>query len=331
MNSVQSTDSVVTVDLDTMDHSDGRSVGCERLCLEALEDLQLGSILSELGMSELDTRRALALVAANMIHPVSERETGRWMKNNSGLPELLMLSRPRDLECKTLYRIGDCLWKRQADIEKHLFRRERDLLNIPATIVFYDLTNTHCTGQHDDQGLRRFGRSKQRRSDCPLVILALVLDEMGFPRSSEILPGNVGEAKMLESALESLEEVHGCRDPNNRSTVVMDAGIATDDNFQLLKEKGYDWICISRGVRTAPPDRAPDSTLRTQAKHLVEAWRISDEDADELKLYARSEGRRQTEVSILARRRRKLEAELQLFVSALEHCLTGRFLDILGR
>ena len=134
---------------------------------------------------------------------------------------------------------------------------------------------------------------------------------MGFPRSSEILPGNVGEAKTLEAALESLEEVHGCRDPNNRPTVVMDAGIATDDNLRLLKEKGYDWICISRGVRKTPPDRAPDSTLRTMAKHLVEAWRISDEDADGLKLYARSEGRRQTEASILARRRSKLEAELQ--------------------
>ena len=174
-----------------------------------------------------------------------------------------------------------------------------------------ELKTRFCTDRHDDQGLRRFGRSKQRRYDCPLVTLTLVLDEMGFPRSSEILPGNVGDAKPLESALESLEEVHGCRDPNNRPTVVMDAGIATDDNLQLLKEKGNDWICISRGVRKAPPNRAPDSTLRTQAKHLVEAWRISDEDANELKLYARTEGRRQTEASILARRRSKLEAELQ--------------------
>ena len=284
-----------------MDHSDGRSVECERLCLQALEELQPGSVLSELGMSELDTRRALALVATKMIHPPSERETSRWRNKSSSLPELLELTRPRDLERKTLYRIGDCLWKRQAEIEKHLFRRERDLLNIPASIVFYDLTNSHYTGQHGDQGLRRFGRSKQHRSDCPLVTLALVLDEMGFPRSSEILPGNVGEARTLEAELESLEEVHGCRDPNNRPTIVMDSGIATDDNLQLLKEKGYDWICISGGVRKAPPNRAPDSTLRTQAKHLVEAWRISDEDADELKLYVRSEGRRQTEASILAR------------------------------
>ena len=130
-------------------------------------------------------------------------------KDNSSLPELPGLTRSRDLERKTLYRIGDCLWKRQAEIEKHLFRRERDLLNIPATIVFYDLSNTHCTGQHHDQGLRRFGRSKQRRNDCPLVTPALVLDEKGFPRSSEVLPGNVGEAKTLEAALKNLEEVHG--------------------------------------------------------------------------------------------------------------------------
>ena len=69
------TGSVVTVDLDTMKHTDVRSVGCERQCLQALEDLQLGRILDELGMSEPDTRRALALVAAKMIHPASERET----------------------------------------------------------------------------------------------------------------------------------------------------------------------------------------------------------------------------------------------------------------
>ena len=91
------TGSVVTVDLDIMKHTDVRSVGCERLCLQAL-DLQLSRTLEELGMSELDTRRALALVAAKMIHPASERETSRWIKDNSSLPEFLGLTRSRDLE-----------------------------------------------------------------------------------------------------------------------------------------------------------------------------------------------------------------------------------------
>ena len=140
------TESVVSVDLDSLKNKNGRLVGYERLCLQALEELQLGRILGELSMSELDTRRAPAPIAAKMFHPVSERETSRWMKNNNSLPELPGLTMPRDLKRKMLYRIGDCLWKRQAEIEKkHLFRRERDLLNIPATIVFYDLTSTDCS------------------------------------------------------------------------------------------------------------------------------------------------------------------------------------------
>ena len=136
LNSDQSTtDPAGLVDPKTIVHSDGRSVGCTRLCLQALEELKLGRILGELGMSELDTRRALALVAAKMFHPASEREIRRWKKNSSSLPELLTLTKYRDLERKTRYRIGDCLWKRQAEVEKHLFRRERDLLNIPAIIA----------------------------------------------------------------------------------------------------------------------------------------------------------------------------------------------------
>ena len=46
----------------------------------------------------------------------------------------------------------------------------------------------------------------------------------------------------------------------------MDAGIATDDNLKFLKKNGYDWICISKKAREAPPDRASDSTLHTKEK-----------------------------------------------------------------
>ena len=157
------------------------------------------------------------------------------MKDNSSLPELMGLTRSRDLVRKTLYWIGDCLWKRKADIETALFRRECDLLNVPTTIVFYDLSSAYCTSQHDDPGLRRFGRSKQRRHHCPLVTLALVLDGVRFPHSSAILPGNMREVKTLEAALAGLERVHGCGDPDNRPTVVMNAGIASDDTLLWLQ------------------------------------------------------------------------------------------------
>ena len=312
LNSDQSTtDSVVTVNLASLNISDARSVGCERLCLQALEEMQLGRIFGELGMSELDTQRALALVAAKMIYPASEQETSRWIKNDSSLPELLGLTGSRDLEPKAFCEASDFLWRRQAEFERHLFRREPGMLNIPSMIVFHDLSSTYRMLLDDDQGFRHFGRRKQRRNDFPLVGLALLLDETGFPRSSAILPGKVGDVETLEAALESIEEVHGCNDPNNRPTVVMDAGIATEENLQLLKENGYGWICISGKLQKVSPDIAPGGAPPTKTKHPGEAWWISDENTEELKLYVRSEGRRQTDALILARQRSKLEAELQ--------------------
>ncbi len=97
-----------------------------------------------------------------MIHPASERE--RWLRDDSAAAELL------DLEGKarkTLYRIGDL--RHRAAIQKELFNRERALLDIPDTIAFYDLTNVH--GRADGK-LPRFGRSKQKRNDCPTLALA---------------------------------------------------------------------------------------------------------------------------------------------------------------
>ena len=72
----------------------------------------------------------------------------------------------KSLTLSKLYRIGDLLWRHRAALEEALCARERDLFGIPDTIVFFDLTNTHMTGR-PSSALARFGRSKQRRDDCP--------------------------------------------------------------------------------------------------------------------------------------------------------------------
>ena len=172
---------VATVDLDSLAHENPRSVGCERLCLKALDDLGFADILYGLDIKGRDGRIASALIVARMVHPASERETSRWLRRDSATAELLGLEGDRKaLSRKTLYRIGDLLWRHRADIQKELFSRERSLLDIPDTIAFYDLTNVHYHG-HMHGELPRFGRSKQKRDDCLLVTLALALDGAGFP------------------------------------------------------------------------------------------------------------------------------------------------------
>ena len=299
---------IATVDLDTLEHENPRTVGCERLCLKALGDLGFAEILHDLGIKGREGRIATALVVARMVHPASERETSRWLRRDSAAAELLELEGDRKaLRRKTLYRIGDLLWRHRAEIQRELFNRERSLLDIPDTIAFYDLTNVHYHG-HTHGELPRFGRSKQKRDDCPLVTLALALDGAGFPRSCEILPGNVSEPGTLDDALARLGAVCGGTAP--KPTVVMDAGIASKENIVWLGEQGYDWIAVSRGARPAPPEGGPEALLITSAHHEVRAWRLAAVNG-EARLYVVSEGKKKAETSIQRLKRNRFEAALE--------------------
>ena len=298
---------VATVDLDSLAHENPRSVGCERLCLKALDDLGFADILRDLEITGRDGRIATALIVARMVHPASERETSRWLRRDSATAELLGLEDDRKaLARRTLYRIGDLLWRHRAEIQRELFTREHALLDIPDTIAFFDLTNVHYFG-HMHGELPRFGRSKQKRDDCLLVTLALALDGAGFPRSCEILPGNVSEPGTLEDALARLEAV--CAGAAPKPTVVMDAGIATDENITWLGEQGYEWIAVSRGARPAPPEGGPEARLITSARHEVRAWRLGTENG-EARLYVVSDGKKKAETSMLDLKRTRFEAAL---------------------
>ena len=297
-------DAIATVDLDTLGHEDARSVGCERLCLHALEELGLPSLLRKLGVSERDTRIALALVIAKMAHPSSEREALRWLQDDSAIRELLSPDQSPVLSLSKLYRTNDLLWRHREALESGLFRQERQLLGLADTLVFHDLSNAYYTGRAHG-ALLRFGRSRQKRNDCPLVTLALLLDESGFPRSCEMLPGNVSEPATLEAALRRLE----LRCNDKKPTVIMDAGIASEENITWLAKQGYDWLCVSREAKPAPPEGEADLTVTTQAQHQVQAWNL-DNGHDEARLYVVSEGKKLTGEFILTAHRQKIETAL---------------------
>ena len=150
----------VSVRLDTLDHDNSRSVGAERLCLHALDQLRFPALLRQAGASARDASIATALVLARMLHPSSEREAHRWLRDSSTTLELLGLDHSTGVSLNKLYRICDLLWKQREALQSGLFARERELLDLPETIVFYDLSNTHYTGR-ENATLRLFGRSKQ--------------------------------------------------------------------------------------------------------------------------------------------------------------------------
>ncbi|MCY4461190.1 MAG: hypothetical protein OXC26_12480, partial [Albidovulum sp.] len=145
------------VDLDSLDHEDSRSVGGERICLKALEDLRLRDILLDCGFSDRDARIACAVVVARMLHPASERDTSRWLRETSATAEILGIgSDDRALSRRTLYRISDRILSASESLQAALFKREHELLQIPETVVFYDLSNVHFHGAAGGE-LKRYG------------------------------------------------------------------------------------------------------------------------------------------------------------------------------
>ncbi|MYG04269.1 MAG: hypothetical protein F4173_18900 [Acidobacteriia bacterium] len=113
------------------------------------------------------------------------------------------------------------------------------------------MTNAHYHGR--PRADLQHGRSKQKRSDCPLVTLALTLDAAGFPCRSEILPGNVSEPATLAEAISRLVRLLG---DGPRPTVVMDAGLSTAETiaWRLHTADGESELCLWSAERQAKDD-----------------------------------------------------------------------------
>ena len=252
---------------DELRHESIRTVGGERVGLQALEYLGFMDLLRTLGFSETRVRIAAALVVGRMMSPGSEAHTYNWMLERSSVLELLDLEAPCP---NSLYRVGDQLYAHREELMQGLFDQSRQLFGFAESILFYDLTNVYYHGKVRGE-LMRHGR--QKRSDCPLVTLALALDASGFPLRAEVFKGNVSEPKTLKSALAHLN--------GRKVTVIMDAGLTTAANLAWLKAQKLDWICVERTQKPPVPTSKPDDELTTRAHTVVKAWILKDDEEEE--------------------------------------------------
>ena len=273
-----------TVDVESLELERPRTVGVEHVGLWAMERLGLGRLLEGLGFNGRQRAVAVGSIIGRMGQPGSERASWRWLCERSGLGELLEV----DFEAMSLmrlYRVSDALMAHREAIEKHLFEQVTELFGLGHTVTLYDLTNTFFEGEAADQPKAQRGHSKEKRSDCALLTLGLVLDGSGFVRRSEVFAGRVDEDKTLEPMLKAL---HAPAD----ALVVMDAGIATEDNVAWLRDNGYRYLVVSRQrTRRFDPERA----IETRSHHKVHLHKVVDEDRGEVRLYCYSEERAKKE------------------------------------
>ncbi len=299
------------VDLDRVEVVRPRSVGAEYVALEALRRLSLDVKLAELGFNRHQLSAAIGVIVGRMVRPGSELATHQWLQQRSGLGELLDYDF-EDLDLNRFYRIAERLLAHHATLEGFLYRQECDLFSLSETITLYDLTNTFFEGTARRHSKAKHGHSKEKRSDCPLVTLALVLDASGFPKRSEVFAGNVSEPETLEKMLQRLAPAPGTLAP----TVVMDAGIATEENLVWLRERGYRYLVVSR-ERHQQFDPEQATTIREEGATRIRVQRVLDETAAEVRLYCHSSAREGKERGIIERFSTRLEADLNFLAEGL--------------
>jgi len=297
------------VDIDSVQSSDLRSVGVEHLAYDALQSLQLDSKLASLGLNASEVSAAIGTIIGRMAAPGSERSTHRWLQQESALGDLIDTDF-NNCSLSRMYRVSDRLLDHRDALEAHLFERERELFNLDCTITLYDLTNTFFEGSCQSNELAARGRSKEKRSDCPLVTLALVLDSSGFPRSSKMFAGNAGEAATLEEMVKAL--THHETNP----LIVMDAGIATEANLAWLKEKGWRYLVVSR-KRHIEWDEEKASLIRSDGNNEVKVYSKQNSETDEVELYCHSSLRAEKEKAIDSLFAQRFETSMQVLADGL--------------
>ena len=292
---------VQPVDVDSLRLVRPRSVGVEQVGLWALEQLGLPALLADLGVNGALRTAAAGALVGRLAQPASERATHRWLQTRSGLGELL----GADFETVSpmqLYRASDALVKHREAIEAHLFDRAMGLFDLQPTVTLYDLTNTYFEGEAGAQPQAKRGHSKEKRSDCPLLTLGLMLDASGFVRRSQVFAGNVREHRTLAGMLEALDAPAG-------ALVVMDRGVATEAAIEWLRDNRYRYLVVSR-ERHRQFDADAAVAVRTQSNQTVHLHKVVSTDPGEVRLYCYSEERAHKERAIVERAAARFEAAL---------------------
>ena len=236
------------VDMNSIENREVRELGGEWMCLQTVRQLGIDRYLDMHKWSCHDRDLAMAHIVCRTVYPASELKTLRYMRENSSICELLGLD-AKEITKDHLYSISHRLYAEKEGLEKHLSSKTNELFDLEDRIILYDLSNTYFEGEMRESSLARHGRSKEKRSDCPLIVLALVVNIEGFIKYSGIYEGNMADCKTLSEIIEKLMSATTATPltaDRKKRIVVIDAGIATEENLQMITQKGYDYVCVSR-------------------------------------------------------------------------------------
>jgi transposase len=231
----------LAIDPDRVSLEEAREAGPVHAGHQLWRQLGLSEILSRAGLSARACGLSEAMTLNRLIFPLSEHAMPDWMRRTA-LPDILGADFAA-LHDDALYRNLDRLYPNRERIEAALAEREKTLFNLDDTLYLYDLTSTYFEGQALSNPQAKRGYSRDKRPDCKQVLVGLVLDRDGFPKAHEVFDGNRQDRTTVGEMLESLERRTG---PKPGSTVVVDRGMAYDENLAEIRARGYHYLVAGR-------------------------------------------------------------------------------------
>jgi len=301
---------------DSIEHKNAREVGAEWMSLQALQQLKIDSFLQSKGWSEAQINLALTQIISRGVYPASELKTAKWIKENSAVCELTGYAVERITKDK-LYTSALNLYAVKNEMEAFLSTKTNELFDLQDKIYLYDLTNTYFEGEKRKSKLAKHGRSKEKRSDAKLVVLAVVVNTEGFIKYSSIYEGNMADCKTLSDTIDSLRRATSSE--SKKAVIVMDAGIATEENLKMVKEKGFDYLCVTRSkLKKFELDKAETiKTVYDKKEQPISLIKVKVENESDYFLKIKSESKAIKEASMHGQFKQRFEEGLEIIKAGL--------------
>ena len=305
-------ESMVRVRLSELRLCRPRQWGACWLVVKLWRELELDRFWRErLGRSRKGTRWdevLLVLVAYRLIAPGSEWRLHRQWFGQSALGDLLSADTSL-ADSHKLYGCHDLLLEHKQALFDHLIGRWRDLFNLSFEVLLYDLTSTYFESNppDDENDKRRFGYSRDKRSDCVQVVIALIVTPQGFPLAYEVLAGNTKDSSTLREFLDKIEKQYG----KAERIWLMDRGIPTESVLEQMRQSDppVKYLVGTPKGRLSRLEKQLTDKPWHQARPGVEVKLLAQDD--ELYVLAQSEDRVNKERSMRRRQLKWLWARLK--------------------
>src|SRR5215469_966492 len=258
------------------------------------------------GSADVPWSRVAAVLAINRLcAPGSELAVEQQWYPSTALEDLLHIEKDKINDTR-LYRCLDRLLPPKSKIEQRLKQRYGELFQAEFDVLLYDLTSTYVEGAAEENLLMRRGYSRDHRPDCEQLVLALIVNQDGFPFSYEVFEGNRADVTTMEAILRTVERKHG----KARRVWIFDRGVMSEENLAAIRQRQGEYLV---GTPRSKLKQFAQELLKDDFEKIrpeVEVKQIQIPGGEETYILCRTVGRKEKEKAIRSRFVVKIEKAL---------------------